>query len=146
VNLKTKSTDNPRRKRLYFQKVRSRKLPDKLSRDYSNYVSISETLKTIRRREKPAVIIVNAAKTGSRALSARAALSRYPVPVCPVHISDRTVYLDASLDGRGVGEMRGHSAREAYEELKKTCHIAAKECAVVRRQCMEHGGASREDA
>jgi chromosome partitioning protein len=81
--------------------------------------AVGETLKTIRRLEKRAVLIVNAAKTGARATSARAALSRYPVPVCPVHISDRTVYLDASLEGHGVGEMRGHSAREAFGELRK---------------------------
>ena len=81
--------------------------------------AVGETLKIVRRLNKRAVLVVNAAKTAGRALSARAALSRYPVPVCPVHIADRTVYLDASLDGRGVGEMRGHAAREASEELRK---------------------------
>ena len=81
--------------------------------------AVGETLKIIRRLNKRTVLVVNAAKTGGRALSARAALSRYPVPVCPVHIADRTVYLDASLEGRGVGEMRGHAAREAFEELRK---------------------------
>lgn len=81
--------------------------------------AVGETLRIIRRLNKRAVLIVNAAKTAGRALSARAALSRYPVPVCPVHIADRTVYLDASLEGRGVGEMRGHAAREAFEELRK---------------------------
>jgi chromosome partitioning protein len=81
--------------------------------------AVGETLKIIRRLNKRTVLVVNAAKTGGRALSARAALSRYPVPVCPAHIADRTVYLDASLEGRGVGEMRGHAAREAFEELRK---------------------------
>jgi chromosome partitioning protein len=81
--------------------------------------AVGETLRIIRRLNKPAVIVVNAAKTGARALSARAALSRYPVPCCPVHIADRTVYLDAALEGRGVGEMRGHSAQEALGELRK---------------------------
>ena len=60
--------------------------------------AVGETLKIIL--NKPAALVVNAAKTGRRALSARAALSRYPVPVCPVHIADRTVYLDASPSGR----------------------------------------------
>jgi chromosome partitioning protein len=82
--------------------------------------AVGETLKTIRRLGKPAVLVVNAAKTGARALSARAALSRYPVPVCPVHIADRTVYLDAALEGRGVGEMRGSVARAAFIELQKS--------------------------
>src|SRR5512132_1863318 len=81
--------------------------------------AVGETLKIIRRLNKRTVLVVNAAKTGGRALSARAALSRYPVPACPVHIADRTVYLDASLEGRGVGEMRGHAAREAFEEVRK---------------------------
>jgi len=81
--------------------------------------AVGETLKIIRRLNKPAALVVNAAKTGGRALSARAALSRYPVPVCPVHIADRTVYLDASLQGRGVGEIRNHAAREAFVELQK---------------------------
>ena len=40
-------------------------------------------------------------------------------PVCPVHIADRTVYLDAALEGRGVGEMKGAIAREALDELRQ---------------------------
>ncbi|MBL8668279.1 MAG: ParA family protein [Rhodospirillales bacterium] len=81
--------------------------------------AVGETLKILRRLEKRAVLIVNAAKTAGRATSARAALSRYPVPVCPIHVADRTVYLDASLEGRGVGEMRGAAAREALDELRQ---------------------------
>lgn len=63
-------------------------------------------------------MIVNAAKNEVRARDARAALSRYPVPVCPVHVGDRAVYLDASLEGRGIGEMRGAAARDAHAELR----------------------------
>jgi chromosome partitioning protein len=81
--------------------------------------AIGDTLKILRRLEKRAVLIVNAAKNEARATSARAALSRYPVPVCPVHLSDRAVYLDAALEGRGVGEMKGGGAREALDELKR---------------------------
>lgn len=81
--------------------------------------AVGETLKILRRLGQPAAVIVNAAKNDSRATGARAALSRYPVPVCPIHLSDRTVYLDASLEGRGVSEMRGYAAREATEELRK---------------------------
>lgn len=81
--------------------------------------AVGETLKILRRLDRRAVIIVNAAKNDSRATGARAALSRFPVPVCPVHLSDRTVYLDASLEGRGVAEMRGQAAREASEELRQ---------------------------
>ncbi|MFO1154812.1 MAG: hypothetical protein U1E42_14295 [Rhodospirillales bacterium] len=81
--------------------------------------AVGETLKILRRLDKRAVLIVNAAKTASRATTARAALSRYPVPVCPIHVADRTVYLDASLEGRGVGEMRGAAAREARDELRQ---------------------------
>ncbi len=81
--------------------------------------AVGDTLKILRRLEKRAVIVVNAAKNEARATSARAALSRYPVPVCPIHLSDRTVYLDASLEGRGVGEMKGGGAREALEELRR---------------------------
>lgn len=81
--------------------------------------AVGETLKILRRLDRQAVVIVNAAKNESRATAARAALSRYPVPVCPIHLSDRTVYLDASLEGRGVAEMRGHAAREAADELRQ---------------------------
>jgi chromosome partitioning protein len=79
--------------------------------------AVGETLKILRRLEKRAVVIVNAAKNEVRARDARAALSRYPVPVCPTHIADRAIYLDAALEGRGVGEMRGAAARDAHAEL-----------------------------
>ena len=80
--------------------------------------AVGETLKILRRLEKRAVVVVNAAKNEVRARDARAALSRYPVPVCPTHIADRAVYLDAALEGRGVGEMRGQAARDAHAELE----------------------------
>jgi chromosome partitioning protein len=80
--------------------------------------AVGETLKVLRRLDKRAVLIVNAAKNETRARDARAALSRYPVPVCPTHIADRAVYLDAALEGRGVGEMRGAAARDARAELE----------------------------
>ena len=79
--------------------------------------AVGETLKILRRLKKRAVLVVNAAKNEVRARDARAALSRYPVPVCPTHVGDRAVYLDASLEGRGVGEMRGAAARDALAEL-----------------------------
>ena len=80
--------------------------------------AVGETLKILRRLEKRAVVIVNAAKNEVRARDARAALSRYPVPVCPTHVGDRAVYLDAALEGRGIGEMRGAAARDAHAELR----------------------------
>ena len=80
--------------------------------------AVVDTLKILRRLDRKAVLIVNAAKTESRAVQARAALSRFPVPVCPHHISDRTVYLDAAFDGRGVAEMRGAAARDAEAEMR----------------------------
>lgn len=80
--------------------------------------AVGETLKILRRLDRRAVLVVNAAKNEMRARDARAALSRYPVPVCPAHIADRAVYLDASLEGRGVGEMRGSAARDAHAELR----------------------------
>ncbi|MDQ2762246.1 MAG: AAA family ATPase [Pseudomonadota bacterium] len=80
--------------------------------------AVGETLKILRRLDKRAVVIVNAAKNEVRARDARAALSRYPVPVCPTHIGDRAVYLDAALEGRGIGEMRGAAARDAHSELR----------------------------
>lgn len=80
--------------------------------------AVGETLKILRRLGRRAALVVNAAKNEGRARDARAALSRYPVPVCPVHVADRAVYLDASLAGRGVGEMRGAAARDAHAELR----------------------------
>ncbi len=81
--------------------------------------AVGETIKILRRLDRRAVVIVNAAKNDSRAMGARAALSRYPIPVCPIHLADRTVYLDASLEGRGVTEMRSQAAREAADELRR---------------------------
>ena len=81
--------------------------------------AVGETLKILRRLDKRVVMVVNAAKNEVRARDARAALSRYPVPVCPTHVADRAVYLDASLEGRGVGEMRGGAARDAHTELQR---------------------------
>lgn len=80
--------------------------------------AIGATLKILRRLGKRSVIVVNAAKTPARATNARAALSGFPVAVCPIPIADRTVYLDAALEGRGVGEMKGVAAREAFEEIR----------------------------
>jgi chromosome partitioning protein len=81
--------------------------------------AVGETLKIIRRLGKRAVLVVNAAKNDARATTARAALSRFPYPVCPHHLADRTIYQDAALEGRGVGEMKGVSAREAATELRR---------------------------
>ena len=80
--------------------------------------AVGETLKILRRIGRRAALVVNAAKNEVRARDARAALSRYPVPVCPTYIADRAVYLDASLEGKGVGEMRGAAARDAHAELR----------------------------
>ena len=80
--------------------------------------AVGETLKILRRLDRRAVVVVNAAKNEGRARDARAALSRYPVPVCPAHVVDRAVCLDAALEGRGVGEMRGAAARDAHAELR----------------------------
>lgn len=79
--------------------------------------AVGETLKILKRLGKGAVLIVNAAKNEGRARDARAALSRYGVPVCPITVTDRAAYLDASLEGRGVGEMKGQGARDAFSEL-----------------------------
>lgn len=79
--------------------------------------AVGETLRILRRLDQRAAVVVNAAKNEGRARDARAALSRYPVPVCPAHVADRAIYLDASLEGRGVGEMRGAAARDARAEL-----------------------------
>jgi chromosome partitioning protein len=80
--------------------------------------AIAETLKILRRLDRRAVVIINAAKSHGRARDARAALARYPVAVCPTHIADRSIYLDAALDGLGVGEMKGAAARDALSEIR----------------------------
>lgn len=81
--------------------------------------AVAGTLKILRRLDRRAVIVVNAAKNRERATAARAALSQFPVSVCPIHLSDRAIYLDAALEGRGVGEMRGHAAEIAAAELRQ---------------------------
>jgi chromosome partitioning protein len=84
--------------------------------------AVGDTLAMLRRLERRAVIVVNCAKTVGRATEARAALSVYPVPVCPTHLADRTVYQDAHTEGRSVLEMRGAAARQAADELRAVWH------------------------
>lgn len=80
--------------------------------------AVGDTLAMLRRLDRRAAIVVNAAKSDSRAIEARAALSVYPVPVCPIHLGDRAIYQDAAAEGRGVHEMRGQSAARATAELR----------------------------
>lgn len=80
--------------------------------------AIGDTLKIIRRLNKRAVIVVNAAKNEARARDARAALSQFPFPVCPHHLTDRATYLDAHLEGRGIGEMK-YANGDAVTELRR---------------------------
>jgi len=91
--------------------------------------AIGDTLKILRRLNKRAVIVVNAARNDTRATSARAALSRFPFPVCPHHLADRTIYQDAALEGRGVGEMKGANARDALAELRRVWDWVREEAA-----------------
>lgn len=81
--------------------------------------AVPDTLKMIRRQNKPAVLIVNGARNAARAIEARAALAQYPFAVCPFHLTSRTVYSDAHLEGRGVSEMKGPLAADAAAELAK---------------------------
>lgn len=80
--------------------------------------AVPDTLKMIRRTGKAAVLVVNGAKNIARALEARAALAQYPFAVCPFHLTHRTIYSDASLEGRGVGEMKGPAAADALAEMQ----------------------------
>lgn len=81
--------------------------------------AVPDTLAMLRRLDRRAVLIVNAAKNERRANDARAALSQWPVPVCPVAIGDRAAYLDASIAGMAVGELPGAAAKAADAELRK---------------------------
>ena len=65
-----------------------------------------------------AVLVVNAAKNLQRSIGAQAALARYPFAVCPTALADRAAYLDAALEGRGVGELKGAGARDARAEVQ----------------------------
>lgn len=79
--------------------------------------AVGDTLAMLRKLDRPAILIVNLAKNERRAIEARAALAAHPVRVCPHHIADRAAYLDATLEGRGVGEMQGAAAKAAEAEL-----------------------------
>ena len=81
--------------------------------------AVGDTLAMLRKLDRPAILIVNLAKNERRAIEARAALAAHPVSVCPHHIADRAVYLDATLEGRGVGEMQGAAAKAAEAELQR---------------------------
>lgn len=87
--------------------------------------AVGDTLDMVKRiaraagRHDTAVIVVNAARNEGRARDAKAALSRYGVPVCPDFLTDRTVYHDAAIEGRTVMEMRGPAADAAAAEMRK---------------------------
>ena len=80
--------------------------------------AVGDTLKMVRRIGRRTVIIVNAAKNEARAKDTRAALAAYPFAVCPAHLTDRSAFLDATTEGRGVSEMQGAGARAAEAELR----------------------------
>lgn len=81
--------------------------------------AVGDTLAMLRRLDRRALLIVNAAKTERRGTEARAALGRFGAFVCPQHVTDRAVFQDAALDGRGVGELRGPAAVAADAELRR---------------------------
>ena len=81
--------------------------------------AVGDTLAMLRRLDITPLVVVNAARTPGRALAARAALSQHGVRVCPHHLADRTVYLDASLEGRALHEMRGSAASSAAAEIRQ---------------------------
>ena len=81
--------------------------------------AVRHTIAMLRRLERRAVLVVNAADNERRAESARAALSRFGVPVCPHHVVRRPVFYDAGLAGRGMAEMKGAAARKAEGELRE---------------------------
>lgn len=82
--------------------------------------AVPATLSMVQRLGRRAVIVINAARTEARVSEARAALQRWPVPICPHSVSDRTVFLDAAAEGASIAEMRGAAARSAEIELRKT--------------------------
>lgn len=80
--------------------------------------AVTDTLAMLDRLGKRGLLIINAAKNAGRAKDARAALSAFGVKVCPHHVSDRAVFLDAVKDGLAVGEMRGAAAEAANVEVR----------------------------
>jgi chromosome partitioning protein len=80
--------------------------------------AVTGTLAMVQRLKIRPLIVVNAARSPGRAIEARAALSRYGYHICPHHISDRTVFLDAAIEGRAAHEMRGAAAKAAGAELR----------------------------
>lgn len=81
--------------------------------------AVRHTIAMLRRIERRAVIVVNAADNERRAMEAKAALSAFGIPVCPQHVVRRPVFYDAGLAGRGMGEMKGPAARRAEGELRE---------------------------
>ncbi|MCJ2009176.1 plasmid partitioning-family protein [Methylobacterium sp. J-092] len=91
--------------------------------------AIGATLDMLRRVKTRTIIIINAAKNERRAIEARAALSVHTAAVCPHHLADRAVYLDATVAGLGVGELRGAAAVAADAELRRVWTWIMKEAA-----------------
>lgn len=80
--------------------------------------AVTDTLAMLDRLGKRGMVIVNAAKNPGRAKDARAALSEFGIKVCPHHVSDRMIFLDAAQHGLAVGEMRGGAAEAADAEVR----------------------------
>jgi chromosome partitioning protein len=82
--------------------------------------AIGSTTELVADLRVPAEIVLNACPPPTRAheprivAEAREALGAYPVPVCPVAVSQRAAYSHALIDGRAVVELeaRGKAAAE----------------------------------
>lgn len=77
--------------------------------------AIADTVNIVALAKRPAAFVLNAVRTSSSlAEDAEEALSAYPIPLAPVRIVSRVVYVRSLAEGKGVPEFAPHSpaARE----------------------------------
>jgi chromosome partitioning protein len=81
--------------------------------------AIGSTTELVADLDVPAEIVLNACPPPTRGreprivTEAREALAAYPVPVCPVAVSQRAAYSHALIDGRAVVELEAHGKAAA---------------------------------
>jgi chromosome partitioning protein len=83
---------------------------------FFDIAAVQDTVKTVRERNKPYAVVINAApvkreqKEAPAVVLTRAEFDRLSIPVWPGQISQRTAFLGSLAAGGSVGELHGDPA------------------------------------
>lgn len=91
--------------------------------------AIADTVNIVTLAKRPAAFVLNAVRTSSSlAEDAEEALSAYPIPIAPVRIASRVVYVRSLAEGKGVPEFapQGPAALEIAALFNFISHYGGK--------------------